>query len=74
MENAIDYEDALQRLIHEETISPIYAIVSGVKPLEGAIVVDDRWGSSDVIRMKDFDDGLVYYLSQIPMIYIYRPT
>ncbi|XP_039268629.2 N-acylethanolamine-hydrolyzing acid amidase-like [Styela clava] len=50
---ADNYESAIDMLQNAKTIAPIYFIVGGLKPQEGAIVVRDRWGAVNVTRMID---------------------
>nr|XP_039268017.1 N-acylethanolamine-hydrolyzing acid amidase-like [Styela clava] len=51
--NAENFESAIEMLQKAKTIAPMYFIVGGVKPHEGAIIVRDRWGAINVTRMDD---------------------
>ena len=40
-------------LSKERTISPVYFIVGGIHPGEGAIIVKNRWGVKEVKSMEN---------------------
>ena len=48
LETATSYAEALDRLSNVTIIAPVYYIIGGVKPGEGAVITRDRLHAKDV--------------------------
>jgi len=51
LEKATDFDSALRQIVENPTIAPIYYILGGMEPTQGAIVVRDRRRVLDVTYM-----------------------
>ncbi|XP_077558208.1 acid ceramidase-like [Haemaphysalis longicornis] len=57
MENGTDYENAMNTLSTSKLLAPVYFIVAGTKPGEGAIITRDRNSAkADVYSLSDSQD------------------
>ncbi|XP_006823041.1 N-acylethanolamine-hydrolyzing acid amidase-like [Saccoglossus kowalevskii] len=58
-ESETNYHDAVEKLSKRQIIAPVYYIVGGVKPGEGAVITRDRLKAKDVWSL-DPDNGRWY--------------
>ncbi|XP_072178589.1 N-acylethanolamine-hydrolyzing acid amidase-like [Diadema setosum] len=59
--NAESYEEAFRRLVYEEEVAPVYIILGGVNPGEGAVITRERTAPLDVWEI-DVADGRWFLL------------
>ena len=58
MENRTNYEDAVKLLSSADLIAPVYFIVAGVKPDEGAVITRNQWEAIDIWRLNASSSGI----------------
>ncbi|CAK8686196.1 unnamed protein product [Clavelina lepadiformis] len=51
LESAASYDDAVSMLTKDELLAPVYYIVSGSKPGEGAVITRDRKETANVLKL-----------------------
>ncbi|CAI5445268.1 unnamed protein product [Caenorhabditis angaria] len=62
LENAENYEIAVDRLSKTHLISPSYIIVAGVNKNEGVVISRNRWKAADIYKLDTFGKKNQWYL------------